>query len=180
MRRWIIQTVGFDENGRTNNCLIIYDYLKLMSADSINNSVQEFQALGFQITSLHNFCVEYDCPCLSFVQLNRDGITKESTDVVSGSDRLIWLCTSFSIFKNKSDEEIAEDGDEYGNKKLVPIVARHGPGLSDRDYISMAMKGETAKIVEKSTRNEIRKVVKQKDEGFVVENNNKDDIPFEM
>ena len=44
----------------------------------------------------------------------------------------------------------------------------------------MAMKGETAKIVEKSTRNEIRKVVKQKDEGFVVENNNKDDIPFEM
>ena len=180
MRRWIIQTVGFDENGRTNNCLIIYDYLKLMSADSINNSVQEFQALGFQITSLHNFCVEYDCPCLSFVQLNRDGITKESTDVVSGSDRLIWLCTSFSIFKNKSDEEIAEDGDEYGNKKLVPIVARHGPGLSDRDYISMGMKGETANIVEKSTRNEIRKVVKQKDDGFVVENNNKDDIPFEM
>jgi len=93
---------------------------------------------------------------------------------------LIWLCTSFSIFKNKRDEEIAEDGDEYGNKKLVPIVARHGPGLSDRDYISMAMKGETAKIVEKSTRNEIRKVVKQKDEGFVVEDNNKDHIPFEM
>jgi len=180
MRRWIIQTVGFDENGRTNNCLIIYDYLKLMTSDAINNSVQEFQALGFQITSLHNFCVEYDCPCLSFVQLNRDGITKESTDVVSGSDRLIWLCTSFSIFKNKSDEEIAEDGDEHGNKKLVPIVARHGPGLSDRDYISMAMKGETANIVEKCTRNEIRKVVKQKDEGFVVEDNNKDDIPFEM
>ncbi len=180
MRRWIIKTVGFDENGRTNNCLVIYDYLKLMTSDTINNNVQEFQALGFQITSLHNFCVEYDCPCLSFVQLNRDGITKESTDVVSGSDRLIWLCTSFSIFKNKSDEEIAEDGDQYGNKKLVPIVARHGPGLSDSDYISMAMRGETGRISEKSTRNEIRKVVKQKDDGFVVEDNNKDDIPFEM
>ena len=35
---------------------------------------------------------------------------KESTDAVSGSDRLIWLCTSFSIFKAKSSEEVAEDG----------------------------------------------------------------------
>jgi len=98
MRKWIYQYVGFDENGRTNDCAIIYDYLKLMSSEGINASMQEYQVLGFQITKLHNFCVKYDVPCLSFVQLNRDGITKESTDVVSGSDRLIWLCTSFSIF----------------------------------------------------------------------------------
>ena len=180
MRRWILQEVGFDENGRTNDCLVIYDYLKLMSADSLSN-IQEFQALGFQITSLHNFCVEYDCPCLSFVQLNRDGITRESTDVVSGSDRLIWLCTSFSIFKNKSDEEIAEDGPEVGNKKLVPIVARHGPALEDGDYINMSMEGGLAKITEKATRNEIKKGGRtQKDEGFVVEEVDDDEeVPFE-
>ena len=142
-----------------------------MDSGSMGHNLQEFQALGFQITSLHNFCVEYDCPCLGFVQLNRDGITKETTDVVSGSDRLVWLCTSFSIFKNKSDEEMAEDGDEYGNKKLVPIVARHGPGLQDRDYISMGMKGEFCKIEEKCTRNEIKKQTKKQDEGFVVEDN---------
>jgi hypothetical protein len=128
-----------------------------MTADSITSNIQEYQALGFQITSLHNFCVEYDCPCLSFVQLNRDGITKESTDVVSGSDRLIWLCTSFSIFKNKSDDEIAEDSVENGNKKLVPIVARHGAGLDDGDYINVSMMGEVAKLKELSTRNELKR-----------------------
>ena len=109
MRKWIYQHVGFDEAGVTNDCLIVYDYLKLMGSEGISSSMQEYQVLGFQITQLHNFMVKYDVPCLSFVQLNRDGITKESTDVVSGSDRLIWLCTSFSIFKMKSEEEVAEE-----------------------------------------------------------------------
>lgn len=179
MRRWILQEVGFDENGRTNDCLIIYDYLKLMTPDNLSN-LQEFQALGFQITSLHNFCVEYDCACLSFVQLNRDGITKESTDVVSGSDRLIWLCTSFSIFKKKSDEEVAEDGPEAGNRKLVPIVARHGPGLDDGDYINMSMQGEIAKIGENKTRNELKKRgSRNEDSGFIVDEDDDEEIPFD-
>ena len=99
IKRWIVQEVKTDENGKTNDCLIIYDYLKLMSSNSITNNIQEYQALGFQITSLHNLCVKLDIPCLSFVQLNRDGITKESTDAVSGSDRLIWLCTSLQYLK---------------------------------------------------------------------------------
>ena len=129
IRRWVVQEVKTDENGKTNECLIIYDYLKLMSSSSITNNIQEYQALGFQITSLHNLCVKLDVPCLSFVQLNRDGISKESTDAVSGSDRLIWLCTSFSIFKAKSPEELAEDGPTSGNRKLVPIVSRHGAGM---------------------------------------------------
>ena len=166
MRKWIYQEVGFDENGRTKDCLIIYDYLKLMSSDSISNSMQEFQVLGFQITQLHNFCVKYDVPCLSFVQLNRDGITKESTDVVSGSDRLIWLCTSFTIFKMKSDEEMADDDEDNGNRKLVPIVARHGAGLDDGDYINMNMFGKFGKLVEGQTRNQLKTKSRIRDNGF--------------
>ena len=154
--RWIMQEVKSDENGKTNDCLIVYDYLKLMSSSSITNNIQEYQALGFQITSLHNLCVKLDIPCLSFVQLNRDGITKESTDAVSGSDRLIWLCTSFSIFKIKSPEELAEDGPNAGNRKLVPIVSRHGGGLDDGDYINMLMQGSHAKLKELKTRNEFK------------------------
>ena len=156
VKRWVMQEVKSDENGNTNNCLIIYDYLKLMSSDSINNNIQEYQALGFQITSLHNLCVKLDIPCLSFVQLNRDGITKESTDAVSGSDRLIWLCTSFTIFKIKSPEELAEDGPNAGNRKLLPIVTRHGSGLNDGDYINMSMQGSHAKLRELRTRNEFK------------------------
>ena len=67
MRKWLYQHVGVDENGRTKDCLIIYDYLKLMGSDGISNSMQEFQLLGFQITQLHNFCVKHDVPCLSSV-----------------------------------------------------------------------------------------------------------------
>lgn len=156
IKRWIVQEVKTDESGKTNECLIIYDYLKLMSSSSITNNIQEYQALGFQITSLHNLCVKLDIPCLSFVQLNRDGITKESTDAVSGSDRLIWLCTSFSIFKAKSPEELAEDGPNAGNRKLVPIVSRHGAGMDDGDYINMQMVGSHAKLIELRTRNEFK------------------------
>lgn len=156
IKRWVSQEVKTDENGKTNNCVIIYDYLKLMSSSSITNNIQEYQALGFQITSLHNLCVKLDIPCLSFVQLNRDGITKESTDAVSGSDRLIWLCTSFSIFKIKSQEELAEDGPNAGNRKLVPIVSRHGAGMDDGDYINMLMQGSHARLKELRTRNEFK------------------------
>ena len=156
IKRWVMQEVKTDDSGKTNDCLIIYDYLKLMSSSSITNNIQEYQALGFQITSLHNLCVKLDIPCLSFVQLNRDGITKESTDAVSGSDRLIWLCTSFTIFKIKSPEELAEDGPNAGNRKLVPIVARHGSGLDDGDYINMLMQGSHSKLRELKTRNEFK------------------------
>ena len=168
MRKWIYQHVGFDEAGVTRDCLVVYDYLKLMGSEGISSSMQEYQVLGFQITQLHNFMVKYDVPCLSFVQLNRDGITKESTDVVSGSDRLIWLCTSFSIFKMKSEEEVAEDKIENGNRKLVPVVARHGCGLDDGDYISMNMFGSIGKLQEGQTRNELHNNARAREEGFEI------------
>lgn len=166
IKRWLMQDVGQDEYGNTKDCVVIYDYLKLMSSNSITNNIQEYQALGFQITALHNLCVKYDFPCLSFVQLNRDGITRESTDTVSGSDRLIWLCTSFSIFKKKSPEELAEDGPKAGNRKLVPIVSRHGAGLDDGDYINMNLQGEYFKLSELKTRNEF-KLQPQGDVGLI-------------
>ena len=170
-KRWLIKKVGYDENGNLNDCLIIYDYLKLMTSASINNNLAEFQVLGFQITSLHNFCVENDCPCLSFVQLNRDGITKESTDVVSGSDRLVWLCTSFSIFKDKTEEERLTDGISSGNKKLIPIVSRHGPGIDDEGYICLQMDGHYAKIRELGTIRSMKKNERNNQNGFADQEN---------
>jgi len=173
IKRWVLRTVGQDENGKTNDCLVVYDYLKLMSSASITNNIQEYQALGFQITNLHNLAVKYDFPCLSFVQLNRDGITKESTDAVSGSDRLIWLCTSFSIFKLKSAEELAEDGPNAGNRKLVTLKARHGAGLIDGNYINMNMIGSHSQLLELRTRDEMR----SSPDGGVIEGA---DLPFDI
>ena len=154
IKRWVMHEVGTDDEGNTNDCLVVFDYLKMMSAEGISGHIQEYQVLGFQITALHDLCVKLDIPCLAFVQLNRDGISKESTDAVSGSDRLVWLCTSCTIFKNKSEEEIAQDGIRNGNRKLVVLAARHGPGLVDGNYINMNMIGDQAKLIELNTRNE--------------------------
>ena len=166
MRRWIKKEVGYDENGVSNPCLIVYDYLKLTSSSQMND-MKEFQALGYQMQQLVNFTIKEKVPCLSFVQLNRDGITRESEDVISGSDRLSWFCSSLTIFKKKSEEEIAEDGGESGNRKLVPLIDRHGGGLSDDfDYINMHLNGEFGRIDEGFTKSEYLLANKKQKEGF--------------
>lgn len=178
MRRWIVKEVGLNDDGTAKQCVIIYDYLKLMDSAGISQDMKEYQVLGFMMTALHNFAVRYQVPILGFVQLNRDGITKESTDTASGSDRIIWLCSNFSIFKRKSDEEIAEDGPSNGNRKLLPLVSRHGGGLDDNDYINCHMKGWCAKITEGKTRLELVGNNNNDNEGFVVDENNDQEIPF--
>ena len=179
MRRWLVKEVGLNEDGTAKDCVIFYDYLKLMDSAGISQDMKEYQVLGFMMTSLHSFAVRYKVPIVAFIQLNRDGITKESTDSASGSDRIIWLCSNFSIFKRKSDEEIAEDGPDNGNRKFLPLVSRHGGGLDDNDYINCNMKGWCAKITEGKTHLEIKHNTKSDSEGFVVDDNDNDQIPFE-
>lgn len=157
MRRWVHKVVGYDENGNTNDCLIIYDYLKMMSGEGITSSMQEYQILGFMATTFHNFAVRNNLPIVTFIQLNRDGIDKESTAAVSGSDRVVWLTSNLTIFKPKTEEEIVQDdGEENGNRKLVVIKARHGGGLSGGNYINMYMVGKFARVIEKDTRDNLR------------------------
>jgi len=178
MRRWVMKEVGLNDDGSAKDCVIFYDYLKLMDSAGMSQDLKEYQVLGFMMTSLHNFAVRYKVPIVAFIQLNRDGITKESTDTASGSDRIIWLCSNFSIFKRKSDEEIAEDGPENGNRKLVPLISRHGGGLDDNDYINCHMKGWCAKISEGRTRLEILNNINKPKDGFIVDNENDESIPF--
>lgn len=146
-RRWILKDVGI-ENGVTNNCLIIYDYFKLMDAGQLGN-LQEYQALGFQIGKLHDFCVKYDVPVHSFVQTNRE-------DDVSQSDRLQWLASSVAIISEKTEEELAEDGEEYGNLKFNSVKTRFGPGLQKPNKIMMNKIGRFAIIEELCTSQQMR------------------------
>jgi replicative DNA helicase len=168
MRRWVMTEVGTNPDGTAKDCVIFYDYLKLMDSQGISQDMKEYQLLGFMMTSLHNFAVKYKLPIVAFIQLNRDGITKESTDTASGSDRIIWLCSNFSIFKRKTDEEIAEDGPDNGNRKLIPVISRHGSGLEDNNYINCHMKGWCAKITEGKTRLEVINNIGGKTDGFVI------------
>jgi len=158
MRRWLFTKVGLNKDKKAKKCLIIFDYLKLMNDEGIKSgNIQEFQALGFMMSTLHNFAVKYGIPILSFVQLNRDGIDKESTDIISGSDRIGWLCSNLSILRPQSDEEFAA---QYGNKikynrKLITIAARHGGGHSYGDYINMNFNGDCCQFKEGPTKFQI-------------------------
>jgi hypothetical protein len=167
-RRWIYQHVGFDESGKTKPHLIIYDYFKLMNSDVLDK-MKEYEALGYQISKFHDFCNDYDSPVFSFVQVNRDGITKDTSDIISQSDRLLWLCISASAWKAKSPEEIAEDGVDNGNMKFIILESRFGGGLEFGDYINMNMQGEISTITELGTRNEALKKAKQEDSGFGID-----------
>jgi replicative DNA helicase len=179
MRRWLCKDVGLNPDGTAKDCVIVYDYLKLMDSAGISQDLKEYQILGFMMTALHNFAVKYQVPILSFIQLNRDGISKESTDTASGSDRIIWLCSNFSIFKRKSDEEMAEDSGKSGNRKLIPLISRHGGCLDDNDYINFGLKGWCAKITEGQTKLEISNGIKNQKDGFIVnEDNNEEEISF--
>lgn len=151
IRRWLYTTVGFDEQGNANQCYVIYDYFKLMSAQDISNNVNESQAMGFQISSLTDFCKKYNVPCLSFVQLNRTGIEKEDTSTIFGSDKLLHLCNSFSIFKHKTKDEIIADGFENGNRKWCTLKSRYGGEHSPFEYVSMTAGLDRCILLENGT-----------------------------
>ncbi len=171
-RRWIMKNVGLNDDGTAKPCVVIYDYLKLMSGEGLSNDTKEHQLLGFMMTGLVNFAKRYNIPVVTLAQTNRDGINKETTDVVGGSDRIGMYCTSLSLLKIKSDEEIAEDGIEYGNRKLVVMATRYGGGMPFGDYIRIKMTGQYAKIEEVGTAFD-----KHKEEGFVLDDD-QDELPF--
>ncbi len=150
IRRWYTKNVGQGNEG-----VIIYDYFKLMSSKNVSSAMMEHQALGFQLIQLNDFCIQNDIPCLSFLQLNRDGINEESSRVIGMSDRLSFFCISFSIFKPKSPEEVAEDSPAMGNRKLIPILVRHGPGLEYGNYISMEFRGDICQVKELCSKSEM-------------------------
>jgi len=180
LRRWLMKEVGFEGDGKAKPCLVVYDYIKLLSAEGLGSSMQEFQMLGFLVTALKNFQIRYNIPVLAFCQLNRDAIDKETTDIVMGSDRILMYCSSFSIYKTKSREEIAEDGNKNGNRKLIPKISRNGPAMDDGNYINMQFDGDYARIKQLNTKDDIE-LAKEHAKEFEIEGKDGDDdytIPF--
>lgn len=154
-RRWIHRIVGFNANGQTNPCLIVLDYIKTMDLGELGD-IQEYQYLGQYVTDLHNLTVKYKVPVLAMVQLNRDGIEKENSGAISGSDRILWLCTSFSILKRKSEEDLISDPIENGDRKLIPLDCRYGPGMEQGEYINLFATPAKAQIKEGKKSSEIK------------------------
>ena len=149
--RWIRKNIKQNADGSWEKFLIIYDYIKLPSAKDITHNISEYQALGFVTTALHNLSMRYDCPIVAAAQANRDALTKEDTGVIGGSDRIAQMCTSISLIKEKTAEEIQIDGEKNGNLKLKILATRYGSGMDEWDYINLARIGAHAHIKEIGT-----------------------------
>lgn len=157
IRRWIMREVGFNkETGTVNPCLVVIDYIKMMDVTQLGK-LAEHQYLGQIANDLHNLCVEYNIAAVVGVQLNRDGITREDQGVIAGSDKLIGLCTSFTIIKKKTPEDLVGDPETNGNRKLIVGTTRFGPGTDDGVYINLKCDFSKSKIIEGNLNSENRR-----------------------
>lgn len=166
MRRWLLTQVGLDGNGHAKPCVIILDYLKLQSGEGISKNMAEYMLLGLLTTSFVNFANKYKVPCLTFAQVNRDGIDINNIDtgVIAGSDRISWFASNVTLFRAKSEEEIndqiAQNHKPY-NRCFHFLACRHGPGLDIGDWLNIDFNTRCCKINEGLTRFELEKSNKQ-------------------
>jgi hypothetical protein len=103
--------------------VIIYDYIKLTGESDKNK--QEYQLIGDKVNSLKQLSLELNVPILTACQLNRsaeNGV--DDSSAISQSDRLQWYASYVAIFRRKTVEEIAEDGQEFGSHKMIPLATR--------------------------------------------------------
>lgn len=149
-RRWVIQDVGLKNDGKANPCVVILDYLKIMASSTLSKNIAEHQELGFAMTSFVNFANQYNVAGLTFLQSNRDGINRNETDVVASSDRISWFASNLSLLTRQSREEIDAQSNPRNafNRKLVPLVARHGPDFTEGDWINMRFEGHLCRMTE--------------------------------
>ena len=126
IRRWYLKHVG-----RGNRCVIAYDYVKL-TGEKVDKNWAEHQAIGEKIDKLKRIAEEIKAPLITAMQMNRSGesFNRNSSNLVddssaiSLSDRLQWFATFVAIFRRKTLDEIALDGERFGTHKLIPLKTR--------------------------------------------------------
>jgi replicative DNA helicase len=146
--RWLSRKARFNAAGKANPCAVIYDYLKLTDARALRGNVAEYQALGFLLTELHDFAMKHGVPIFATVQLNRDGEDREGGAVISGSDRILWLSSSFAILKPTIEKDLQHDPAQNGDCKLIVTDARFGPGMRHGEYLNLKTEFSRARIIE--------------------------------
>jgi replicative DNA helicase len=133
----VLKRFYFSQVGRGNKMIFSFDYIKTTSERSDKN---EWQLVGEMIDKFKQ-CIQKELvidnkPIISMftsVQSNRTGITNnrsaanviDDESTVSLSDRIIQFCSHMFILRNKTIDEIQEDGGRFGTHKLINIKARH-------------------------------------------------------
>jgi replicative DNA helicase len=124
-RRWYLKVVG-----RGNDCLVVYDYLKII--ESSDNRRQEYQEMGDRVDFMKKLSEELDCPILTACQNNRDGVaaSRDPSEIIDDersigiSDRITHFASGVWILRRRTPDEMTLDTPESGSHKLIEIVVR--------------------------------------------------------
>lgn len=128
----LIRRVYYSQVGRGKLMLLNYDYLKPFSPDDFNTP--EWKQMGHFIQDYKSL-VNNEIPEIRTwmsLQLNRSGITNnkassqidDSENSFGMSDRIIQQCTSAFLLRRKAYDELTNEGNRFGNLKLIPLKFR--------------------------------------------------------
>lgn len=123
IRRFVGQEVGTRFDGKSRECLIIFDYIKMPSGgQSVSKDQKEYKILGQIADSLKQIAGDMEIPILTACQTNRSGD-------VANSYELTWFCDTFMELKNRPEAEVSAEqasGICMGNQKLKIVANRGG------------------------------------------------------
>jgi hypothetical protein len=125
---------------KKNLGLIIFDYLKEPSGESVDRQRKEYQLLGDVTTKIKDLAGELKIPALTAVQLNRQ---KDIAD----SDRVARYGDIVGLWDYRTEEEIESGGNECGNYKMIIRDTRRG-GLTPEEGIGYKFMKQYLKIEE--------------------------------
>ncbi len=121
-RKFVNNIVGFKEDGKPNDCLVIFDYIKLPSNTSDAMKDKEYKVLGMMADAFKELAGGLDIPMLTACQTNRSGD-------IANSYEITWFCNTFMVLGKKSNKEIENDeaaGELRGNQRLKIMDNRGG------------------------------------------------------
>jgi replicative DNA helicase len=166
IKKWVTEHVGYNAEGQANDCLVIFDYIKLTSGDLRDNMKdQEWKQLGDIATKIKETAVTLGVPVLTAIQANREYVkTGAGTTSVGGSDRVSMYIDTLIDYSSKEDIELAEDkqdagyGANPGTKKMKILISRNAEATKSGDYLSIIFDGATATVSEYAVRAAFRKM----------------------
>jgi replicative DNA helicase len=127
----------------------IFDYIKLPTSEIAGlATAQEYQRLGFMTTCLKDLAGICNIPIITAAQANRSHLGSNDPDAsnIGGSYRILQMATRMVFIRNKSDNEIANEGYGAGNMKLIIKYQRNGS--SDCPPINVIFDRPTLKMIE--------------------------------
>jgi replicative DNA helicase len=128
----------YSKVGRGNKMVFSFDYIKTSS--EVGGNKNEWQLVGEMVDKFKK-CIQKEIleegnpvvPMITSVQSNRSGITTnrqsaniiDDESIVSLSDRITQFCSHMFILRQKTNDEVAEEGSQFGTHKLINVKARH-------------------------------------------------------